>query len=145
MRQLKRYMIDIESHNLRRLYGIEFASFAAGNFNYPKEILDAKIVIYGAGIYGQALYHYLLAENKEKIIVSWVDRDFKNKSDECLYQIQPVETIQNLGFDFLIIAVKNENVAMEIRKNLINQYNVDANKIIWKEEPYKYLLTNMIF
>ena len=66
-------------HNLELLYGYNIASLGRWTFNYSDFILNSKIVIYGAGGCGQALYRYLIGQGKKENIIAWVDKNADEK------------------------------------------------------------------
>ncbi len=89
-----------------------------------------NVVLYGCGVYGNELYK---SYSTELNVVMWTDSNYFNKS-ECLgRKIDNPERIKNVVFDYVIIAVKNEEHHRVIRHKL-ELYGVDADKIIWLEE-----------
>lgn len=131
MKQLKRYMIDIEAHNMKMLYGIDFNIFGKWQFSY-QNYYDSQIVIYGAGICGQALYHQICNERGKDCIAAWIDQDYRNKRRQCLVPIEPPEILPRLRFDYIIIAVVDPALAARIRIFLIKKYGIQDEVIIWK-------------
>lgn len=128
--QLKEYIIvcflekgirDNFSINIRSLY------------NIPLDILrklNGKIVLYGAGIVGKDYYRQL-KQISDIEISAWVD---KVPGNVCGYEVQSPETLKNIEFDQILIAVANEKTADEIKMNL-EEY-VSGKKIFW-EKPVK--------
>lgn len=84
-----------------------------------------RIVIYGAGEYGRELFVKIL-EYKTQQIVAWLDRDAENIG----FPVQKPETLGRLSYDFLIIAVKDNHIYLEIRKELLIR-GVEERKILW--------------
>lgn len=146
MRQLKKYfLMTILTHNMQMLYGYNVGMLGDWKFYYPKEVYDSRIVIYGAGSCGQALYSQFIAKRLKDNVVAWLDRDWKNKSEECMFPIGKPEVISELEFDYVIIAISDENIAIHIRKDLSERYFVPKEKIIWQEVDYIALFGNVHF
>lgn len=61
-------------------------------------------------------------------IVAWCDKNYK-KFDVDM-QIQSPELIQNLKYDYILVAVENRDVFEEIKAELCNIYYCDESKII---------------
>lgn len=136
MRQLKKYILGIEAHNLELLYNINIGSLGNWTFNYREIIKGKKIVIYGAGACGQAFYTYLMSENMDTQIVGWVDINPDNKSEQCLYKIEYPEVLLQLQFDYIVIAILKEDMAKKIQIELSEMYNIERKKIIWEKTTY---------
>lgn len=136
MRQLKRYILTIEIYNMKLLYDINIASLGKWHFDYDTMIENKKIIIYGAGGCGQAFYEYICLKNMEKQVIAWVDKDPSNKSEQCFHIVESPDILPNLLFDYVIIAVLKESVAEEIRKELLEQYHLQEEKIVWRYTKY---------
>lgn len=94
--------------------------------NVPVEVEEnAQIVIYGAGVFGKELFACIFETGIFKI-QAWVDRNYK----ELGYPIQKVETILNIHYDYILVAVKYEQVYESIKNNLVGM-GIDTSKIIW--------------
>ena len=132
MRQLKRYMLDIEAHHLKILFDINLDVWGKWKFSYDN-FYDFRIVIYGAGLCGQALHHQLYNNYKKDCIVAWIDEKYVEKTEKCLYQIDSPEKLKELQYDYIIIAVLDSALAEKIRKNLTNKYGVKDEVILWRE------------
>lgn len=101
--------------------------------DYIELLKGKKVAIYGAGCVGEDIYEQL---NDNKInIVCVIDRDFVKK-DRFGVRCIGSDKIQEPYFDYIIIAVLDEMVALEIRDNLLN-IGVAKEKIIWKK-PKRY-------
>ena len=99
---------------------------------YPEDFPNGtKIVIYGAGRVGKSYYQQFSKMNSIDI-VAWIDKNPTTTKNND-YQISGVDTIGKKNFDILIIAVRFEEMAIQIRQNLIKKYNVNEKKIFWKK------------
>ena len=68
----------------------------------------------------------------EQNMAAWVDKDADALLEECLYEIQTPEILRGLSYDYVIVAVKNENTAKEIMAELTDLYQIKREKLIWK-------------
>ena len=141
MRQLQRYMINIERHCLKRLYHIELSAWDQWKFFYPERVFEKKYVIYGAGACGQALYRFLCQNGKEKNMVHWVDKHAKDKIEECAYPISFPDVLRGTEWEILLIAVECESLARQIEDEIRASCSVEDREMIWCEPehivPYK--------
>lgn len=122
----------------KKIYGSYWSSFSAaaasiGNIKLEvvhkkpmEELLNKKIVIYGAGSLGRVVYQ-IYSELCE--IVGWVDQNYKIISDRLGMKILPPNMIPQLSFDFIIIAVWKYDIKMEIKQLLLNM-NIDSYMIV---------------
>jgi shikimate 5-dehydrogenase len=97
---------------------------------------DDKVVIYGAGICGQALYRQYRLAGKEDCVVAWLDKDYKAKSLSCLCDIASPDKLLNMQYDYIIIAVIEEGLAKEIKAELVSKWKIKEEKILWDEVVY---------
>ncbi len=145
MRQLKRYIFEIEKHNMKMLFGINLDSFGIWEFDYNMSIFDTNYIIYGAGACGQALYRFLEKNGKTKKLVAWIDKYPQGKEELCLHEIVGISDIKNYQYEYLIIAVKESVLSEIIQKDLIENYHVGKSKIIWKQITEKSVFNNIVF
>lgn len=90
-----------------------------------------KIVVYGAGRIGHGLLRYLLRA-KDYQVVLWVDQN--EKEDALLeYEVSSAENIVKVKFDYIIIAVMDAKLVIDIRKTLIMK-GIPENKIATMDE-----------
>lgn len=118
------------------IYCIEYlTNIKLHKYHFKKlHILKGKeIVIYGAGNVGKDYYNQINEEQCCKV-VALVDKNNDKKIND-LIKVESVETILNIKFDILVIAVNNEIIADEIR-NELNKYGIDKKKIIWEKPNY---------
>lgn len=137
MKQLKQYVLQLESHTLKMLFDIDVLALANWDFSKYDKVLGKQIVLYGAGSCGQAFYQKLVQSGYKKTLVAWVDKNVNGKAEQCLYDILPVKHIVYLSYEYIVIAIKNEDIATEIKKDLIRDYGISNEKIIWEPSSYK--------
>lgn len=137
LKQLKHYLFQLESHTLKVLYNIDTLAYAKWDFSKYKDIFGKRIVIYGAGTCGQALYRELDSLGYKENVVAWVDKNPEGKTEQCMYEITAIKEIVDKKFDYLIIAIKSQNIAIEVMKELTKDYAVEEDKVVWRETSYR--------
>lgn len=103
---------------------------------YPVRLLEEKIILYGAGKFGQDLYARLKDEEHE--VVLWVDKEADLCQKKGLHEVCSVSEMncpQAVGVQ-VVVAVMAEAVADEIRSKL-EQSGIPGDRIIWIQ-PYSY-------
>lgn len=99
-------------------------------FPYVNLLIDKKIVLYGAGKVGQN-YYMQIKKFAQSELVLWVDGNFAQYDSVMGIDIvSPLEITANT-FDYVIVAVLDENVANDIKKNLI-EMGISSEEILWK-------------
>lgn len=98
---------------------------------YPfKEIPSCKkIVIYGAGVFGEEIHDKF---PRNLVLTGWVDRQY------AYYQSQgkPVSSVEKLSlmdFDYVVIAITNPDTVDRIVQDLLDE-NIPADKILRIDE-----------
>lgn len=94
-----------------------------------EDIINKRIVIYGAGNVGRDLY-FQFSKYEKCSIVAWVDKNYQ-RYNFPYYDIKPVEEGLSRAFDIVIIAVLREALANSIKGELIAR-GVPDNKIVWR-------------
>lgn len=93
-------------------------------------IINKQIVLYGAGKVGHD-YWELLQKTQEVKVVLWVDKNWR-KHQSQRYPVRSVEEIMKASYDYIIVAVNREELAIGITKELV-QMGVQRETIIWKK------------
>ena len=104
---------------------------------YPVRLLEEKIILYGAGKFGQDLYARL-KDDPEHEVVLWVDKNADLCQKKGLHEVCSVSEMNcpQAADVQVVIAVMAEAVADEIRKEL-EQLGILTDRIIWVESyPY---------
>lgn len=96
---------------------------------YPVRLLEEKIVLYGAGKFGQDLYKRLLSEDEHEVVL-WADKNVAACRQQGLENVQNTSEIRHVSFDQLVIAVMDKKLAAVIQEELV-QAGIDREKIIW--------------
>lgn len=99
-------------------------------YKYNNQVLidNKSIILYGAGEVGISYYNY---HKDDMNIVCWTDKNYQNLTDYPV-KIESPDNILNYDFDYLLIAVLNENLANSIKQNLISR-DIPEEKILWSE------------
>ena len=95
---------------------------------YNKEFYGKNIVIWSAGTFGQQLM-YRIKENNYCNVVGWIDVDYWEYRRCCL-DVDPIDEIDNLDFDYILIATVNSFAAESIKA-----------KFVWRGIPEEKILT----
>lgn len=92
----------------------------------------ASVIIYGAGSVGKSYVRELMF-NRYVNITAWMDKNYEKVGICNGMTIISPDKIEKLEYDFVVIAVIDEDVAMCIKDDLIKKYNVGEDKIYWKK------------
>lgn len=96
---------------------------------FPCELLERRIVLYGAGKYGRKLYERLCDEKRLEL-VKWVDRKQTYQAEDYPEQVESVDALKTADFDQLVIGVADPALAASIRSELIAA-GIPENKLFW--------------
>lgn len=102
---------------------------------YPVRLLDEKVILYGAGKFGQDLYHRLKEDTEHEVIL-WVDKMASAYQQKGMAEVCDVSRICGQSDEQIVIAVMSENTAMEIRSEL-EKDGIERERIVWIR-PYQY-------
>ncbi len=105
-------------------------------YYFPEGIIPvhSRIAIYGAGIVGQSYYKQL---KKSYNVVYWTDKNKFNETYSEKKIIRPQE-VNIKDVDYVLLAIKNKEMAQGVKKELIKGLNWSEKKIIW-EKPLSIL------
>lgn len=130
--QYMRYLISRspESLGLKGVRDEEKLDIYYVNIYYPYfgRLRKSRLVLYGAGYVGQAFYYHIINDNEAEL-VAWVDKAFYKYKDLKEKVCSPDE-INNVEFDYIILAVWEEKVAVEIKKELVKK-GILEDIILW--------------
>lgn len=103
-----------------RLPQDDYSTFDSAYYN-------KNVVIYSAGTFGQQLAGRF-KETNHCNVVAWLDDDYWEYRRCCL-DVDPVESITQLAYDFLLIATVDSNIALTIKRRLLD-LGVSSDKIL---------------
>lgn len=99
-------------------------------FDRKKIPKSSRIVLYAAGEVGTDFYE----QNQKKAfceIIAWVDKNYQ-KFENSQYPVQNLQVLWKYQYDFILIAVKQEEIAREIQREL-QEAGINQEKLIWLE------------
>ncbi|MCI8426046.1 MAG: glycosyltransferase family 2 protein [Lachnospira sp.] len=85
-------------------------------YPYSKVKKNSNLVIYGAGKFGYKIM-LALSDNDQYHVAAWVDKSNKRVTMEQ-YTISQVEILNQLDYDYIVVAILNYNVALGAVKEL---------------------------
>lgn len=102
-------------------------------FLFPFDMVDknSQIIIYGAGNVGRQFYNQVKQSNFCTVVL-WVDQN-DTFYKELRYPVDSIDDIMDKEFDFIVVAIKDEKIALDIRKKLTSEYHIAREKVIWKK------------
>lgn len=102
------------------------------NIYYPYfgRLKKSRLILYGAGHVGQAYYYHIIHDNEAEL-VAWVDKAFY-KYKYLKEKVCSPDEINNIEFDYIILAVWEEKVAVEIKKELVKK-GISKDIILWNK------------
>ena len=95
-------------------------------FPFGKIPLGSRIIVMGAGTFGQHLHHRLIKEKKYNV-VAWLDDLFQEYLILNL-NVNPVSSVSNIEYDAVLVAYIDESVA-KIKNQQLLDYGVHSTKI----------------
>ncbi len=93
-----------------------------------------KLVLYGAGNVGKSYYKQLI-QNKSISIVAWIDKGLEGNYIFD-YKISSSESLKNLEFDKVLIAIKDLETAKKIKKDL--RIYIAEDQILWEDPKINF-------
>ena len=99
---------------------------------FDNKYFNKNIVVYSAGTFGQQLINRF-KETGHCNVVAWLDDDYWEYRRCCL-DVDPVESITHLEYDYVLIATVDSIVAKNVTKRLLD-YGVSGQKILTVSVP----------
>lgn len=96
-------------------------------FIFKKDINNKRVVIYGAGTFGQQI-HKQLNLSKKTQIVGWIDQDYWEYR-RCCMNVDPIASIVDLDYDYIIIA-NLDSRSKEKAVSILTDYGIPQVKIL---------------
>ncbi|WP_051145378.1 glycosyltransferase [Butyrivibrio fibrisolvens] len=120
-----------EKEVYKRLHVSDNLYSKSESFSCPFGIIPkgSRIILFGAGKVGQEYYRQIINSNYAEI-VDWVDNAWKSKASKGMI-VSPINNIVTSDFDYVLIGIKELEVALEIKENLI-AWGIDSRRILWK-------------
>lgn len=97
-------------------------------FPFHRVPVHSKIVLYAAGNMGWTFYEQI-KNSMDYELVGWVDKNYE-KFIGHQPLISSVDTIPQMDYDYIVIAIEDEKTAMEIKDSL-REMGIPVTKIVW--------------
>lgn len=104
-------------------------------YPYYGRLKGKKVILYGAGNVGKA-YYYHIKEDRECLLVAWVDKNAKKISELDFLPVTDLDDIYSKEYDCIVVAVYDEITYKIILKELVGR-GIKEDIIIWN--PTKYI------
>lgn len=153
---LRQNYVFLGDTNLNRYYAAEERLHEIQEFRQPRELdsiykiislchrylLDEsvismlrgkKVVLFGAGVVGQSYWQQIRDTGLQ--LTAWIDSHPKKG-----FPVDRLESLDELEYDIILIAVKEKSMAEEIQEILIGR-RVPQEKLLWQSPP----ITEMFF
>lgn len=100
-------------------------------FPFPQVVANSQIFVYGAGGFGKILVEKINKDSK-LTLAGWTDQNYIDLSlhGENLDELQKIYSTE---FDYLIIAILDENLAEDIKKKFVKK-GIPVSKILYVEK-----------
>ena len=76
----------------------------------------SRVFVYGAGGFGKVLHEYITGHSELRL-AGWTDREYLRYRSQA-YEIDDFDTVFSSAYDYLIIAILNEETCGKIRQSL---------------------------
>lgn len=103
---------------------------------FQAHFANKKIVLYGAGGFGQEIYR-VVSQNKIGDISLWVDKRYQIYQNMGM-QVHGIDSIFHSDYDVIFIAVLNTELCEKISESLIEE-GISAQKISYISPTEKYI------
>lgn len=127
--QLQKRIVIMTMDAINRYMGFSIKYRVPQYIIEVNDLVDRRIVVYGASQMGQDVMYRLSNENI--VPVAWVDKDYEYFKNQGLEVCSP-NVLNSLEFEVLLIAVSNENLANVIKEEII-QKGIYEDKILWRK------------
>lgn len=127
--QIESYVRIFLSMMVKDWFGIELSPVSY-SIPYGAIPRGEKVFIYGAGVVGKSYINELKIK-QNACIVGWADRNYKEIGSYNNETIIAPELIKEREFNILLIAVFDEDIARNIKKDLVDM-GIAESKIVWE-------------
>ena len=134
--QLRQFILHMLFNGMNPLFDVEARVNIEGeSFDYRGINPEDNVILYGAGMRGRVCYKEMI--QKDLCFVSaWVDKNLSG-SQVCSRIIENPKDILNKEYDWIYVAIKDEEVALEIMDELTDM-GVPGDKILWRQKIKKW-------
>lgn len=133
--QIDVYIMDMILNGAKLQYPFRYNTNICNKYLFPfgQVPQGSKIVLYGAGNVGKCYYEQI-AHLHYCSVVKWMDQNFEKKKVPYM-EISNPEEIKNVEYDYVLLAVWDEDIAKEIKGDLIKR-KISKEKILWWNPSY---------
>lgn len=141
MEKLNRYMLELVLRGINDSFGFGYGNVIPYYRPNSKLFVDLnikQIVLYGAGNVGRDYYSYFKQCGIIEVVL-WVDKNAAIYSKEG-YNVLLPDYISSLDgkYDAVLIAVDNDQVADNIKEELLQSYQIENDKLLYST-PIKFI------
>ena len=138
--QLEHFMLSL----LTVRSGVDFHGDGEINelFAYGVIPSDSKLVVCGAGTFGQHLIRRVL-KNKNLNLAGWID-ELAHIFIRFNLDVGPLQSVKNLEFDYLLVAYVDEGNA-QVTKKKLERLGVNSNKILTINHFSNYPIKDLLY
>lgn len=135
--QLDAYFVDKCFLGINKLFGLNRNKVLIPYYSFSNKVIpvNSKVVLYGAGEVGQD-YHIQIQVEGLLQLTGWIDKDYEKYQNKKM-NVQSVDILNSLQYDYIILAFKYQDMADKIKKVLMKQYHIKPDKIVWFEANSK--------
>lgn len=116
------------------MYSVNLRKIKYQDYHFERQFLfpfnrvekGKSLVLYGAGMVGKSYYSQITKLNYCKDIL-WVDKNADAIADNRVHKIT---SIHNVFFDYILIAIENENMCRQVFDQLVKM-GIEKNRIIF--------------
>lgn len=128
--QLEKYLIFQLFRGINYFLGLNHVDVIP-QYDFEKSIIhqNAKIVLYGAGKVGQSYYKQIIADKLYRL-EGWIDKNYMHYQEQGM-NVLPIESLKEINFDYVILALQYQDMAESIKSGLVDEYKIPADKIVW--------------
>lgn len=129
--QLNYHTVALCLVGIEKFFGLK--NFIIPRYWFPQKelIMGSKLIIYGAGAVGKSYYKKIKMEKLYEV-VCWVDKKYLYYQEQGMAVFTPEKVVES-GYDYILLALKNEELAEHVKSELVEKYHVEENKILWYE------------
>lgn len=99
-------------------------------FPFSKIPANSRVVVYAAGLVGKNYIHQI-KETGYCELTAWVDQNYDKLESFEGVPVQAPKAIDDLSYDYIVMAVSDRDLADRIKNDLISRYGIDEKKIVF--------------
>lgn len=129
-KQLDYHTVVLCLRGIEKYFGIG-NEFVIPRYGFPQNALpaDSKLIIYGAGAVGKSYYKKIRLDNLYKL-VCWIDKNYLEYQKQDMEVYSPA-TIDEKDYDYILLALRDEHLAEQVKDELKGNYHIDEKRILW--------------